>query len=87
MAINQVIYGGRMLLDLTGDSVTPQTLLEGHTAHDKAGQVIAGVLPIVRLTVDEDGCASFGFVVDAAGDGVLSCVRFDVDEGGNATAI
>lgn len=85
MAANKIIYGGHVLLDLTGDSVTPKTLLEGHTAHDKAGQPIAGVVPHVILTVDEYGCASFGFVVDESGSGLLSCIGFDVDASGGAT--
>lgn len=42
MAINKVIYGGNTLIDLTGDTVTPDKLLTGHTAHDKSGAVIEG---------------------------------------------
>lgn len=85
MAANKVVYGGRTLIDLTGDSVTPKTLLEGNTAHDKARQPIAGAVPHVILTVDEDGCASFGFVMDENRCGLLSCIRFDVDASGGAT--
>ncbi len=40
---NQVIYNGKTLIDLTGDSVTPETLAEGVTAHDAAGNPITGV--------------------------------------------
>lgn len=85
MATNKIIYGGRTLIDLTGDSVTPKTLLEGATAHDKSGAAILGAVPRVSLTVDEDGCASFGFTVDAAGAGVLRCIGFAVDSSGKAT--
>lgn len=85
MAANKIVYGGRTLIDLTGDSVTPKTMLEGATAHDKRGQAISGAVPRVSLTVDEDGYASFGFTVDAAGFGVLRCVGFDVDASGKAT--
>lgn len=85
MAANKVIYGGRTLIDLTGDSVTQQTLLEGSTAHDKSGAPIAGAVPRVSLTVDEDGHASFGFTVDGAGAGVLRCIGFAVDADGHAT--
>ncbi len=42
MAINKVEYGGRSLIDLTTDTVTPDTLLEGETAHNKAGEPIVG---------------------------------------------
>lgn len=42
MAYNKVVYGGKTLMDLTGDSVTPDKLLAGETAHDKSGETIAG---------------------------------------------
>ena len=33
MGINKVVYGGKPLIDLTGDTVTADKLLEGVTAH------------------------------------------------------
>ena len=42
MAINKVEYGGNTLIDLTSDSVTPESLLPGVTAHDKSGNQITG---------------------------------------------
>ena len=42
MAINKVEYGDRTLIDLTQDTVTPETLLEGETAHEKTGELIRG---------------------------------------------
>lgn len=42
MAINKVVYDGDTLIDLTSDTVTPTTLVEGYTAHDKSGAVING---------------------------------------------
>ena len=41
-SINKVIYGGRTLIDLTGDTVTADKLLDGATAHDKSGATITG---------------------------------------------
>lgn len=38
--INKVVYGGKTLIDLTGDTVTPDKLLDGATAHDKSGAAI-----------------------------------------------
>ena len=40
--VNKVIYGGRTLIDLTGDTVSPDKLLTGVTAHDKSGAAIEG---------------------------------------------
>lgn len=42
MAINKVEYGGNTLIDLTSDSVTPENLLSGVTAHDASGKRITG---------------------------------------------
>lgn len=40
--INKVIVGKETKLDLTADTVTPNTLAEGITAHDKSGAPIVG---------------------------------------------
>ena len=42
MNVNQVAYGGRTLMDLTRDTVTPQTLVKGATAHAADGSIITG---------------------------------------------
>ena len=39
---NKIIYGGKTLLDLTADTVTPDKLAEGITAHDKSGALVTG---------------------------------------------
>ena len=49
MAVNQVIYGGETLIDLTGDTVTPDTLPLGVTAHDASGEPITGTLESYRF--------------------------------------
>ena len=43
MSVNKVIYGGRTLIDLSSDTVTPDTLLKGVTAHKKDGSIIIGI--------------------------------------------
>ena len=40
--INKVIYGGDVLIDLTGDTVTASDILSGKKAHDKSGTQITG---------------------------------------------
>ncbi len=42
MENNKIIYGGKVLLDLTGDTITASDLKAGVTAHDKSGAVITG---------------------------------------------
>ena len=39
---SKVIYGGQVLIDLTGDSVTADKMLEGTTAHGKDGELVTG---------------------------------------------
>lgn len=41
---NQVIVNGETILDLRSDTVTPETLQKGYTAHDKSGTKITGTL-------------------------------------------
>lgn len=53
MAINKVNYNGRTLIDLTEDTVTSETLLEGQTAHDRSGQAITGSLSMDVATTQE----------------------------------
>lgn len=40
--VNKVVYGGKVLIDLTGDTVTADKVLKGYTAHDKSGETITG---------------------------------------------
>lgn len=40
--VNKVVYGGTVLIDLTGDTVTADKVLTGYTAHDKSGTTITG---------------------------------------------
>lgn len=54
MAVNKVVYNAKSLLDLTSDTVTPETLASGVTAHDKSGNQIVGTLPIDELVNGED---------------------------------
>lgn len=84
-AVNKVVVDGVTRLDLTGDSVTPQTLLAGATAHNAAGEQIEGtylgsdlslgitgatVGQIAKITaVDTDGKPTAWEAVDMAGGG------------------
>lgn len=39
---NKIVYGDEVLMDLTEDTVNPENLLAGETAHDKSGKKIEG---------------------------------------------
>jgi hypothetical protein len=56
---NKIIYGNQTLLDLTGDTVSPETLAEGVTAHNSRGELIVG-------TMTAGGGTPFGICSTAA---------------------
>lgn len=45
MAVNKVVYGATVLVDLTEDTVSASDLAEGVTAHSADGELITGTLP------------------------------------------
>lgn len=44
MAHNKVVFGDETLMDVSQDTVTPETLAEGVTAHNKDGDPIVGTM-------------------------------------------
>ena len=42
--VNKVDINGKTVVDLTGDTVDPEHLAEGYTAHDKSGTQIVGIM-------------------------------------------
>ena len=42
--VNQLLISGKVVFDVTNDTVTPNDLVEGVTAHDKSGAPITGTL-------------------------------------------
>ena len=54
MAINKVEINGEVKLDLTQDTVSEDTLLQGTTAHDAAGNPIEGKVVTTPIPVTED---------------------------------
>lgn len=58
MAISKVIYGGNTLIDLTDDTVTPDKLLSGATAHGADGEPVVGTCPYDADTKDATASAA-----------------------------
>lgn len=65
---NKVVYNGTTLIDLTEDTVTASTLMQGYTAHAADGSTIVGTVP------DGDNLAYGGAYVGTAivGSAVLT---------------
>lgn len=42
MSVNKVVYGTTVLVDLTNDTVTSDSLLQGYKAHGSDGNIVNG---------------------------------------------
>lgn len=77
--INKVVLGSDTVLDLTSDTVTPETLLVGTTAHNAKGETITGTLvPCTvysaenpQITADNDA-GYFTWTISASNHGFSS---------------
>ena len=59
MAVNKVVYGTTVLVDLTEDTVTPDKLLKGATAHDASGEPITGTLEAGSGGSSDNNCEAY----------------------------
>ena len=59
MGVSKVVIDDEVRLDLTEDTVTPESLLKGVTAHNAAGEPVAGTVDKLpnpnALTLNVDG--------------------------------
>ena len=59
MAVNKVVYGTTVLVDLTEDTVTADKLLKGATAHDASGEPITGTLEAGSGGSSDNNCEAY----------------------------
>lgn len=52
MAKNKIIYGGTVLIDMTGDTATASQILDGYTAHINTGEQVEGTCTFDANTSD-----------------------------------
>ena len=67
MAVNKVAINGEIKLDLTADTVTPETLLKGTTAHNAAGELITGVYEPMNIKQYTGTLLASGWAADSHG--------------------
>lgn len=64
MSVNKVVVNKETIIDLSADTVTPDKLAEGYTAHDKSGAEITGTMGTADI--------SLGIIGASAGNGVIA---------------
>lgn len=76
MDVNKIEYDGRVLLDLTEDTVTEDQLLEGATAHDRSGQRIVGALiNLAEDTVAPENLLAGATAHDSSGQQIVGTMK------------
>ena len=68
--VNKVVVNGSTIFDLTGVTVTPETLAEGVIAHDKSGKKIVGTAktsaePAKTYQIEECGVEGYDSGIDS----------------------
>lgn len=86
MAKNKIIYGDETLIDLTNDTVSPNNLLLGETAHDRSGESIQGnvVVPTVNdseITIQKNGVDVGSFTLNQSTDKTINITMSKSDVG------
>lgn len=76
MDVNKIEYDGRVLLDLTEDTVTEDQLLEGATAHDRSGQRIVGsLINLSEDTVAPENLLAGATAHDSSGQRIVGTMK------------
>lgn len=76
MAVNKIEYAGKVLLDLTEDTVAEDQLLEGATAHDRSGQRIVGALiNLAEDTVAPENLLAGATAHDSSGQRIVGTMK------------
>lgn len=71
MAANKVVFGNKILIDLTGDTVTEDVLIRGYTAHKADGTIITGTAfagyPDTYVFLDAFEDSNGNAIIDSSG--------------------
>lgn len=76
MAVNKIEYAGKVLLDLTEDTVTEDQLLEGAVAHDKTGkQIVGALINLAEDTVAPENLLAGATAHDSSGQRIVGTMK------------
>lgn len=82
MAVNKVEYAGKVLLDLTEDTVTEDQLLEGTVAHDKTGkQIVGALINLAEDTVAPENLLAGATAHDSSGQRIVGTMEASSGDG------
>lgn len=87
MATNKVVYAGRVLIDISDSTVTPETLPEGVIAYNAKGERIVGTMKAgSQITTTDDGNGNVAVNglsahVDDAGNVVVTGLTETLEDG------
>lgn len=70
---NKIVANNKTIIDLTSDTVTPETLLSGRIAHSSDGSIIVGIRPNTISTEEEElSDDAGGDILDSSGNPILT---------------
>lgn len=76
MDVNKIEYDGRVLLDLTEDTVTEDQLLEDAVAHDKTGkQIVGSLINLAEDTVTPENLLAGATAHDSSGQRIVGTMK------------
>lgn len=89
MAVNKVEYAGKVLLDLTEDTVAEEHLLEGAVAHDKTGkQIVGALINLAEDTVAPENLLAGATAHDSSGQRIVgTMIQSSGTDTSDATAL
>ncbi len=71
MAVNKIVYGNETLIDLTNDTVVPEVLRRGYTAHKADGTVVTGEQGVMTFDDYPNEEKFFNELQDSSGEMIL----------------
>lgn len=86
MAVSKVVYGTSVLVDLTEDSVSAETMLKGASAHNAAGELVVGAYVPAKIETGTVTLSSNSRTINVTGSFVPEHIVLYVDSDAGVTS-